>query len=352
MKIRIGIMKLVLTMLICAGALVQSSAGLTVSTDGTNYTVTARKCWEMKISIANGCIWSFKDLTDAGYDGDHYNYVAVAQTDTHYGKRGLLVFFGRGNAQGHEDGVGGGGGTIPDSGSLTYETAPDGSCFKMTYTETDEGGTGEYLYGGDYSAPLITNGDVITSIEITINEPTPAGTCIDWSMSNFGTRAAGDNQSERYYLDTSAGVDMYLGDDRDVTGPSDGINLVRTVTNGSQWAEASVSDTPLNVSTNGLTAGRTFRLERLTGGPDATFDQNGLAQMSYDSTRGTYVPSSPPAGQEDDGTPLWWAGFDGVSLQDAGGYDATLPGDYVKTQTGFLHINIDGPPAGWVLITR
>ncbi len=320
---------------------------LTVTSDGTNYTVTASKYWQMKIKINNGCIWSFKDLTDAGYAGGHYNYLGQ---DGYNHQRSLLGFISREGNMGFMSSKG----DIPGSGSITYETAADNSYFKITYSEADDGHSGEYLYGLDYDSTT-SNGDVRTTITVKINQPTDKGTVIDWTVINQGQKSSNDVISAKYFLNENVGQYSFLADGRnqngDMAGDGEGMNITRTIAEDQEWAEATVNDTPLNTLTNGLTAGRTFRLERLTGGNGGDYTVYGYGRTSYNSgnTWASFIPATPPPSQSQD--LLWWANIDGMMLHDAGGY-GNLPGNFTKTQTGRLLINITTPPGGWFLTIK
>ena len=323
-----------------------NATALTVTNDSTHYTITANNYWEMKIKIENGCIWSFKDLTDSGYNSGHFNY--MGQDGYNY-KRSLLGFNGRNTEHGFMNSKS----AIPASGNITYETAIDNSYFKLTYTETNDGIAGEYLYGGNYDINT-SNGCVLTTIIVTINNPTTDSTIIDWSVSNDGQKTSNDLISAKYFLEGNVGQYSFFADGRNQNGNSagdgEGINIIRTIAEDEEWAEATVADTPLNTLTNGLVGGRTFRLERLTGGAGGDYTVYGYGRLSYNAgnTWTTFIPATAPVGQT---SPLWWAGCDGIMLKDAGGY-GNVPGNFIKSQTGKLTINITTPPGGCFLSIR
>lgn len=349
----LGAMTIVLVAGLCLGLSVGSATAgmLTVSDDGTDYTLTAPGYWEMKILMASGNIFSFKDLTDAGYGGGNYSYMAQ---DGYNKARGVLAFSGRSGSFMH-------GTAIPSSGSITVSIAPDNSYFKMAYSETYQGGSGSgatYMYGGDYSTDA-TNGCTLTRVEVVINEPTVNGTIIEWGMTNRGTRLVTDTMDPKYFF-AGGGIRSHLADGRTMAGgyasvgTSEGMNITRTITNGGDWAEATVGNTALNTLTNGLTAGRTFRLERLTGGAGGIFPDGGGGHLSYNAgnTWVTHVPATPPPLNAAIGA--WWAAIDGMTLGEPASY-GTAPGNYERIMTGTLTIDIATPPPadeGFTVITR
>jgi hypothetical protein len=315
--------------------------GLSVTTDGTDYTVTAPDLWEMKIKAASGCIWSFKDLTDDS--GGTFNYMAQ---DAYNFNRSLILFGGRGN-------------TAPvlafcgndaDAWADRYSFGPVGtdlSSYTITYTEAADDGIDTYVYGGLYTdgAATVSNGNVLTSIRLTINAPGAEETVIDWAVTNFGQKTSGDLLSAKYFLNNYAGPRIYWADGRTQAGGyGDGMDTIRTIEDDSEWGEAEIADTLLNTVTNGITPGRKFRLERTSGGigtvqNGGTDSVLGMARMSFaaGNTWCTYVPASNPGGQSYN---WWWANIDGIQVQDASRYSPPLPGDFVKPQAGYVSINL------------
>ena len=235
-----------------------ASASLTVTDDGTNFTITSSDAggglWEMKMLKTTGNIWSFKDLTDAGNGaGGHYNYLGQ---DGYNNQRSLLMFDGRDNN------ITVGGLALATNGSMAYSDIGTGlSSFTCTYTEAVNGNSGTYLYGGTYNA--VTNGDVTTQIVVTINDATVAGTVINYSVTNTCHMDPADAMDGRYFATSNPGVSSFLADGRNQAGgnagPGEGMNITRSIEAGSKWTMATVDASVLNQSADhGLTAGRSF----------------------------------------------------------------------------------------------
>ena len=321
-----------------------ASASLTVTDDGTNFTITSSDAggglWEMKMLKTTGNIWSFKDLTDAGNGaGGHYNYLGQ---DGYNNQRSLLMFDGRDNN------ITVGGLALATNGSMAYSDIGTGlSSFTCTYTEAVNGNSGTYLYGGTYNA--VTNGDVTTQIVVTINDATVAGTVINYSVTNTCHMDPADAMDGRYFATSNPGVSSFLADGRNQAGgnagPGEGMNITRSIEAGSKWTMATVDASVLNQSADhGLTAGRSFLLEKTSESSTAIWDRGGLGMLSYNAsnTWGTYDPATAPAGQTAD---LWWANIDGMLIADSYTFDSTVyPGDLVKESAGALTINIAAVP--------
>ncbi|MFW6155499.1 MAG: PKD domain-containing protein, partial [Planctomycetota bacterium] len=157
---------------------------LTVTeTPDDHYTITAHdsadpqvEYWEIKVDIQSAGIYSFKDLTDAGDgQGGHNSYL---NTDA-YGRQCSLIFF---------DGRGGNVFTRRNSldelsSHLTFDEAPDGSSFTITYAEgayTNDFFHDWYDTGDDLA---LTPGDMWTTITLVITPPDADGTAWDWTIS-------------------------------------------------------------------------------------------------------------------------------------------------------------------------
>ena len=152
-----------------------------VETPGDYYTITAQdsadpsiKYWQIKVDILSGGIYSFKDLTDAGDgSGDHTDYLGNGA----YNRNCTLIYFdGRtGNVCTRRGPLAG----IADR--MTYDEAGDGSSFTITYTETAAAAS---FFHGFYEAGSmsLSEGDLLTTIIVTIRPPTADGTMFDWRM--------------------------------------------------------------------------------------------------------------------------------------------------------------------------
>jgi len=288
-----------------------------VETTGDYYTITAVdestpsiEYWQCKVDIASGCIFSFLDLTDAGDGGGgHTDY---SGTNSAYNRKcSLLMFYGRGGAIGSRSLS-----VMELASHLTFDAAPDGSSFTITYVEDDT--TTDFFqhsYGSDEYA--LTPGDLLTTIVVTIRPPTSTGTAWDWSISGrnvsdhlIDTRVWAVQEVRTYIVDTIART----------------LDTETSYVNG-YWDDGmpvSFGRFTIDPNAQGLTAGREFVI-------DYRYDLEVL-------DIGSSVTTSS------------WAGFDFMQYKAPYTTNRGLslaPGK-TRVDAGQLRIDIAGPTAGAV----
>ena len=226
-------------------------------TAGDYYTVVARekyntgiRYWECKVDILSGGIFSFIDYTDDGTASGHTDYMG---NEGYSRQCSLLEFSGRG---GH---------AFTRYSSLTgldarlsFDTAPDGSAFTITYTETAQ--ATDFFHDsyadGDQS---LTAGDLLTTITVVIRPPDGTRTAWDWTVAyeNVSDHAI---SGKVWAIDS---VETNLLDSIVKTRDED-----ETRADGAWNASSPVSYTRYTVGTNtslGLASGREFILDYQAG---------------------------------------------------------------------------------------
>jgi hypothetical protein len=299
----------VLLMLLGSASPVWAAATLTVTDDAANscYVITAHESqdandayWEVKVDKLSGCLYSFKDLTDAGDgSGGHTNYMGTSG----YSRQCSMIFF---------DGRGGNvmtrSGALTDlDDRLTFTTAQDNSSFTITYTETAQATDFFHDVYSNGSTSLAA-GELLTTMTFVIRPPTADGTVWDWSLS-FHNVSAHAITSKVWAAEW---VFCYSEDYVPKTLTSE-----TSRTDGAWNAQNPVSYMKWTVGSNalGLTEGRQFIMDYQDG-------------LSGESSGGTVTSSA-------------WAGFDYCKYAAAFSYSGTdLAADATRVNAGQLLINI------------
>jgi len=304
------------SLVVTVEAPVTSEATLTVvETAGDYFTVTAHdsvtpaiEYWEIMVDIQSGCVFSFKDLTDAGDgQGGHNSYL---DTDAYGRQCGLIFFDGRGGNLFTRSNP------LDDLAThLTFTTAGDNSSFTITYAE--DGSTTDWFHDSYSSGDqTLYPGDLERTIEIVIRPPTSLGTVWDWTITSQNVSA--HDLTLKVWAEEY--VSGYLYDGIVKTSDND-----QTLVDG-PWNESSpVSFFPWTIGSNpslGFTAGREIAIDR----------QSALAAYT------------------DGGTIAYttWAGFAYNRYKSAFSYSGVLGVGGSRATTGQVLINItDGgePPS-------
>jgi len=227
-------------------------------TPGDYYTITAQdsadpgiQFWEIRVDVQSGGIYSLKDLTDAGDGaGGHTSYLGASA----YNRQCTLLYFdGRGGNVGTRRGALAG---LADR--LSFATAPDGSAFTITYTET-AAAAGFFHSAYEDGAKSLAPGELLTTITVTIRPPSPDGTLWDWSIACENVSA--HDLSPKIWaaeLITTWIEDSVVrtadSEDSRSDGPYDEANPI-------SYARWTISDN----AAAGLTTGREFILDYQTG---------------------------------------------------------------------------------------
>jgi len=285
-----------------------------VETPGDYFTITAHdsvdpsiRFWEIRVDVPSGGIYSFKDLTDAGDGGGgHTDYLGAGG----YNRQCTLLYFdGRGgNVCTRNNPLAG----LADR--LTFDTAPDGSAFTITYAES--AATPDFFHDA-YSdgAKTLSPGDLLTTITVTIRPPTPDGTFWNWRLEyeNVSDHELSPKIWAAEWITTWMNDSIVRTSDAEtsrVDGPYDPASMV-------SYARWTVGD---NVAA-GLTTGREFVVDYQTG-------------LSVCDAGGGVNEST-------------WAGFGQMQYASPFSYSSTLlpvGGTYVHA--GQFIINIAGVTAG------